>query len=290
VTTRRFDLVTAEVIFVLRAMRDERIESEEQRRRRCQQSLMRYFAEETKYQTEVDRLRGMLQHLAAVRHETNRTQQEELFQQYRKSLSSIVADTFRLTGREDGQPLAWAITWVDRDIWGDRPPPKQLGLAQHPERRSVVVPRTKPPEIIQSVAGTIPSFALWVSPTAVGLFDLQGDYFDDAELAAPEPDLHYLFDDAINDETWARLRQRAHDAVDRGIRIIRDQLEGQIPTGRRVRPKTEKSDEISLRKLSRYLLNVESFFDTTGPAGLRRVQAMAKLLGIEWPRLRSKTR
>src|SRR5215213_1548170 len=43
VTTRQPDLAAAEVDSVSRAMRDERIEFEEQRRRRCQPSLKRWM-------------------------------------------------------------------------------------------------------------------------------------------------------------------------------------------------------------------------------------------------------
>jgi hypothetical protein len=43
VTTRQPDLAAAEVDCVSRAMRDERIEFEKQRRRRCQQSLKRWM-------------------------------------------------------------------------------------------------------------------------------------------------------------------------------------------------------------------------------------------------------
>jgi hypothetical protein len=271
-------------------MRDERIEFDEERWRRCQQFLMQCYAEEPKYLREVGRLSRMLEHLADTRDQTTGVEKEAIYQEYRASLSRTVTESFRLVGREDGQPLAWAINWVHRDIRGEDASPPQVGPVHGAKGRASMVSRVKKPKIIESVVGPFPGFGVWVSPVAVGLYDVHGALFDDEEVAAPEPNHHYLFDEPINDETWETLKCLAYEAVDRGIRLTRAQFEDQIPTGRRVRPKTVKSDQIALQKLCRYLLKVEPVFDTPGPDGLRQVRGRAKLLGIKWPRLASKMR
>lgn len=267
----------------------EFLEFPSERTRRLRGALMAAFADQETYRDGVQTLRRRV----AIEGD-----------QVVDALVAFVFGTLRLVDRRDKKKVSgWAVRWVLNDVLAQteravlandpKPPPGQFTNAPdqndgQPSRRRIRKLHT--PTIEKHIEGAEPAFTIYVSATMAGIIEIHGDFAGSGGPDNPEPpitfdlDPHDLFDSGLTDEAWERLRAESIAALDAGLAYLKQQVVTQTGATRR-RRKSHDTDAIALQMLCEYLLDPAGTpLDAKGPTSCKKLQTLARELGLKWPR------
>ena len=254
----------------------ERREGREARLLRLQNTLMEIYADpsnvESWHRVKFDKEFGLLcQKWRAVRPKGVRGHQAEReasssYRDYRNALLRVVGQRLGLAD-EYGNPLPWALRWVDVRVSAAVSHRFPLG------GRGLPGPLAIYPSFMERAYRGLEGFTLFMVP---GYLQLKTpDRHDEVELE--------FGDEGLGPDEWKRLGDLAHRAVDVGIEEVKARFEAVVSeSGSAIRPSSIEKDRQALLMLHQHLAMAIEFDQSR--VKNERAKSIARSLGIQYPR------